>query len=95
MKINFFKLKRNRRYNYTPRYYRGKDEEGIYRYNFGFRFSKYREAFNENDFGQKWNEERKKMRVHSNRYFSIRLLAIIVLLILIFLYIIDFDLGIF
>ena len=39
--------------------------------------------------------KRKKMRVYSNRYFSIRLVAIILALTLIFLYIIDFDLEIF
>ena len=99
MKINFFKLNRNRRFNYTPRYYKGKEEvndpSGISRFNFESRFSKYRDAYNKNDFGQRWSDERKKMRGHSNRYFSIRLVAIILALTLIFLYIIDFDLEIF
>ena len=40
-------------------------------------------------------EERKKMRVFSNRFFSLRLALIILFLILIFLYIIDFDIEIF
>ena len=44
MKINFFKLNRNRRFNYTPRYYKGKEEvndpSGISRFNFESRFSK-------------------------------------------------------
>ena len=99
MKINFFKLKRNRRFNYTPRHYKGKEEvndpSGISRFNFESRFSKYRDVYNKNDFGQRWSDERKKMRVYSNRYFSIRLVAIILALTLIFLYIIDFDLEIF
>ena len=67
MKINFFKLNRNRRFNYTPRYYKGKEEvndpSGISRFNFESRFSKYRDAYNKNDFGQRWSDERKKMRV--------------------------------
>jgi len=99
MKINFFKLKRNRRFNYTPRYFKGKedvnDPSGISRFNFDSRFSKYRQAFNKNDLGHKWSEERKKMRVFSNRFFSLRLALIILFLILIFLYIIDFDIEIF
>ena len=99
MKINFFKLKRNRRFNYTPRYYKGKEEvndpSGIYRFNFDSRFSKNREAYNKNDFGQRWSEDRKKMRVYSNRFFSLRLALIILFLVLIFLYIIDFDIEIF
>ena len=89
MKINFFKLKRNKRYNYTPRYYKGKEEEG------SSRFIKYRTVFNKIDFGQKWSEERKKMRVFSNRFFSFRLALIILILTLIFLYVIDFDIKIF
>ena len=93
MKINFFKLKRNRRYNYIPRYSSGENERGVYV--FESKFSKYRGLFIQNNFGQKCNEERRKMRVLSNRDFPIRLMIIFALLALIFLYIIDFDLGIF
>tara|TARA_B100002052_G_C15338868_1_gene357400 strand:+ start:174 stop:467 length:294 start_codon:yes stop_codon:yes gene_type:complete len=95
MKINFFKLKRNKRYNYTPRYYKGKEEEGSFSYSLDSRFIKYRKVFNKNDFGQKWSDERKKMRVFSNRFFSFRLALIILILTLIFLYVIDFDIKIF
>ena len=30
MKISLFKLKKNRRYNYTPRYYSGKEGGNLY-----------------------------------------------------------------
>ena len=66
MKINFFKLKRNKRYNYT-RYYKGKEEEGSYRYSLDSRFIKYRKVFNKNDFGQKWSDEEKN-ESFSNRF---------------------------
>ena len=92
-KINLFKLRKNRRYNYTPRYYKGKDSGNIYE--FDSKFSKYREIYNTNDFGQKWNEARLQMRTRKNRSISLRLLMIILTLILASLYILDFDLSIF
>ena len=92
-KINLFKLRKNRRYNYTPRYYKGKDSGNIYE--FDSKFSKYREIYNTNDFGQKWNEARLQMRTRKNRSISLRLLMIILTLIFASLYILDFDLSIF
>ncbi|PDH42727.1 MAG: hypothetical protein CND43_04360 [Flavobacteriales bacterium MED-G15] len=93
MKVNLFKLRKNRRFNYTPRYYRGKDGGNIY--DFDSKFSKYRDTYNKNDFGQQWQEARQQMRTRSNRGLSARLLFIIIALLLAFLYVIDFDLTIF
>ena len=92
-KSNLFKLRKNRRYNYTPRYFDGKEVNNIY--DFDSKFSKYRDTYNRNDFGQQWMGKRMEMRVHSNRHFSIRLIIIISLLIFLVLYILDFDLSIF
>ena len=93
MKISLFKVKKNRRYNYTPRYYRGKQDSNPY--DFDSKFSKYRESYNQNDFGHKWQEARLKMRNRSNRGISFRLIIVILILILGFLFVIDFDLSIF
>ncbi|MBT3444726.1 MAG: hypothetical protein P8I34_01645 [Flavobacteriaceae bacterium] len=93
MKISLLKLRKNRRYNYTPRHYSGKD--GGNPYDFDSKFSKYRDTYNQNDFGQHWQEARTKMRTRSNRGISSRLVIIIAILILTFLYVIDFDLSIF
>ena len=30
MKVNFFKLNKSRRFNYTPRYYKGKEEASVF-----------------------------------------------------------------
>jgi hypothetical protein len=76
-----FKLNKHRRFNYTPRFFKGK--EGIPT-SFESKFSKYRDTYNSIDIGQKWKDERHKMRI-----------LVIVFLILVFLYIIDFDLTIF
>ena len=93
MKISLFKLKKNRRYNYTPRYYNGKG--GGNPYDFDSKFSKYRDTYNQNDFGQQWQDARLKMRTRSNRVISTRLVIILMILVLAFLYVIDFDLSLF
>ena len=93
LKSNLFKLKKNKRYNYTPRYYKGKEKNNIY--DFDSKFSKYRETYNKNDFGQQWKEVRIQMRNRKNNSFSLRLLLIILSLILVSFYILDFDLSIF
>jgi|TARA_B110000977_G_C10839405_1_gene401355 hypothetical protein len=93
LKSNLFKLNKNRRYNYTPRYYRGKEEGNLYE--FDSRFSKYRNTFNSNDFGNQWQDARVQMRTKKNRSISLRLLLIILSLVFVCLYILDFDISIF
>ncbi|SHF92664.1 hypothetical protein SAMN05444483_103258 [Salegentibacter echinorum] len=93
MKINFYKARKNNRYNYTPRYYKGKDTGNIY--NFDSKFAKYKETTNSIDFGAQWADVRKSSRNRGNREINRRLLIIISILILVFLWIIDFDLSIF
>ena len=90
---NLFKLRKNRRYNYTPRYYKGKIERNIYE--FDSKFSKYRDNFNSNDFGQQWKDARFQMRTRKNRSISLRLVFIILVLVFVCLYILDFDISIF
>ena len=93
LKSNLLKLRKNRRYNYTPRYFKGKDKGNIYE--FDNKFSKYRDTHNNNDFGYQWNEARVQMRTRKNHSISFRLLIIVLILVLTCLYILDFDLSIF
>ena len=93
LKSSLFRLGKNRRYNYTPRYYKGKEEDNLY--DFDSKFSKYRDTFNSNDFGQQWKEARMQMRTRKNRSLSLRLLIIILVLVFLALYILDFDLSLF
>lgn len=95
MKLVFFKLKRNenRRYNYTPRYYKGKESDNPFE--FGSRINRYRDTPNAADFGAHWREDRKLYRTRKNRGVNRRLVLIFLILVLIFLWIIDFDLSIF
>lgn len=93
LKSSLFKLRKNRRYNYTPRYYKGKEDRNLYE--FDSKFSKYRDTFNSNDLGQQWKEARMQMRTRKNRSLSLRLLSIILVLIFFALYVLDFDLSLF
>jgi len=87
-----FNLNKNRRFNYTPRFFKGKEDIPI---NFESKFSKYRDTYNSIDMGMNWSDQRDKMRNKRNRGINMTLILIVVFLILVFLYIIDFDLTIF
>ena len=93
MRIKLLKLQKNRRFNYTPRYYKGKDVGNPF--DFGSKFSKFRDIHNENDRGQHWKEARVQMRTRSNRSFSLRLLWIILALALAFWWLLDLDISLF
>jgi len=93
LKVSITKLRKNTRYNYTPRYYKGKDEGNIYE--FDSKFNKYKNLTNSIDFGSHWAEARTNSRTRGNREINKRVIYIIIVLILIFLWIIDFDLSIF
>jgi len=93
VKLSIPKIKVNRRYNYTPRYYKGKNDGNIY--NFENRITKYREATNTIDFGAQWREDRKISRNKGNSAINKRVMYIVIILVFIFLYIIDFDISIF
>jgi len=95
MKLVFHKFKRreNRRYNYTPRYYKGKEDENPF--SFESPFYKYRDRPNAIDFGAQWKEDRANSRNRKNRGINRRLIVIVMILVFLFLWIIDFDLSIF
>ncbi|MFO8021840.1 MAG: hypothetical protein R6U65_05180 [Perlabentimonas sp.] len=92
-KIKTFKLRKNTRYNYTPRYYKGKEEGNIY--DFDSRFNKFKETPNSIDFGSHWAKAREDSRNRGNRSLNKRVMLIAAILIFLFLWLIDFDLSIF
>lgn len=93
VRLSFLKQRKNRRFNYTPRYYRGKQSANPYA--FGSAFEQYRDTPNANDFGAQWRDARDMSRNRRNRNISPRLLVIIAVLLLLALYVLDFDLSIF
>ena len=87
-----FNLNKNRRFNYTPRFFRGKEDVSI---NFESKISKSRDQYNSIDMGMNWSDQRHKKRNTGNRGVNLTLILTVIFLILVFLYIIDFDLTIF
>ena len=87
------KLKSNNRFNYTPRYYDGK--EGAETAKHSTKFDAYADTFNKNDFSGNWKNARISYRNRNNGELNKTVLIIAAILILIFLFIIDFDLSIF
>ena len=92
MKIRLFKLPKNKRFNYTPRYYEGKEEGNPFE--MGSRIRKDRETVM-NHLTEEWrsfcSESRNRKNAGVNKTFWIVLLV----LILITLYFLDFDISIF
>lgn len=87
------KLKKNNRFNYTPRYYNGKEEVDETKYT--TRIDAYSDTFNKNDFGSHWKDARNSSRTRGNVEFNRTILFIVAILAFVFLWIIDFDLSIF
>lgn len=94
MAKGFLKLPTYKRFNYTPRYFEGKKQDQNL-YDFDSAIRRNRDSVNYNDFRAHWGEARTNSRHRGNRQVTFRLLLIVVTLILVFLYIIDFDISIF
>lgn len=94
VKFTFIKkLPRNKRFNYTPRYYKGKEKIDETKY--ASKFDAYADTLNKNDFSGHWHANRISNRNRSNFGFNRTIWILIALFTLIFLFIIDFDLSIF
>lgn len=92
MKIKLFSLQKNKRYNYTPRYYEGKDAMNAFE--MGSKIRRDRET-QTNHFTVQWQDIRKESRNRKNMAISKTFLIVLVILIFLVLYIFDFDLSIF
>ncbi|MBD41587.1 MAG: hypothetical protein CMC66_04245 [Flavobacteriaceae bacterium] len=90
--MNIFRKPRNKKFRYSPRYSKSNK---INPYGFDSVYAKHKESNSIFDKSNSWSEARLRSRNRSNTIFSKTLFYIIVVLILIFLYIIDFDLSIF
>ncbi len=92
--MGLFKTRQNKKYSYTPRYYKNNGEEGS-PYAIKHKFDEYRTiTVGKHNLKSKLNHalsDLKEKDPEVNR----RILIIIAVLVLIFLFIIDFDLSIF
>ena len=92
-KNSFFKLNRNRKFNYIPRYFKEKNESTDYSIDSRIRSS--RENLITNNRSSFWNQERIKNRKKENLSFNKVFIITLFLLFFIFFYIIDFEFSIF
>ena len=90
----FSKLRKNKKYSYTPRYYDDKGEGSPYKMQ--PKLDKYRTTIDApRGLKGKFSNAMTDIKRAGDKNLKLRMLIIIVILILIFLYIIDFDLSIF
>lgn len=90
--MGIFKQRKNKRYNYTPRFYKGEGSP----YELKHKFDDYRKtAAPAKGLKGKFNQAIDDYKYNPDQSANRRVLIIIGVLILIFLFIIDFDLTIF
>ncbi|MGI9550498.1 MAG: riboflavin synthase subunit beta [Aurantibacter sp.] len=90
----FTRLRRNKSFDYSPRYYDDKGRGSPYKLE--NRFDKYRTTANvSRGLRSKFGNAVEDMRREGDKNLKLRLGIILAILILIFLYIIDFDISIF
>ncbi len=89
----FFRLKKNRKFSYTPRYYDDKGEGSPYKIE--RKLDKFRIVGTKRGLKGKFKNAMSDLKRSGDPYLKLRMLIIIAILVFIFLYIIDFDLSIF
>ncbi|NNC51181.1 MAG: riboflavin synthase subunit beta [Flaviramulus sp.] len=91
--MGIFKLRKNKKFNYTPRYYDDKGEGSPYEIK--HKFDEFRKTVGSNKgIKSKFNDAIEDYKNPDNAA-NKRILIIIAILVLVFLIIIDFDLSIF
>jgi len=89
---NFLKLRKNRTFDYTPRYYKGEGNP----YKIEHKLDKYRStAHTQRGLKNKLSSAMGDLKTQGDRNLKLRFWIIFAVLVLIFLYIIDFELSIF
>ncbi len=92
--MGLLKTRKNKRFNYEPRYYKHNGEGSPFQLE--HKFDKFRNTVGENKglkarFHEAWHD----LRTPNEKIVSKRIFIIVVILVLLFLFIIDFDLSIF
>ena len=89
---NFLKLRKNRSFEYKPRYYEGEGNP----YKIEPKLEKFRTTVhNQRGLKNKFSNAVNDLQNEGDKNLKLRFLIIVAVLLLIFLYIIDFDLSIF
>lgn len=92
--MGFLKSKKNKKFSYTPRYFDDKGEGNPYEIK--HKFDNFRTTIgNNNGLKTKFNKAINDLKTNPNKEANNRILIIVAILLLIFLFIIEFDLSIF
>ena len=92
--MGIFKLRKNKRFSYTPRHFDDKGEGNPFEIK--HRFDEYRKTVGNNSgLKTKFYNALSDLKESQDREVNRRILIIVAVLLLIFLFIIDFDLSIF
>ncbi|WP_317041854.1 riboflavin synthase subunit beta [Aquimarina aggregata] len=92
--MGIFKTRKNKKYNYSPRYWDDNGEGSPYQME--QRFDKYRSTVGKNgNFKDKIETAWDELKHHSDKKVNMRVLWIFLILLFVFLFFIDFDLSIF
>ncbi|MFS4415738.1 riboflavin synthase subunit beta [Maribacter sp. 2307ULW6-5] len=86
-------MRKNRQFDYNPRYYEGKGKTNPYKIE--PKFDQFRTTLNNRGLKNKINTALADTKRAGDRNLKIRLAVVLAILILIALYILDFDLSIF
>lgn len=93
MARKLFKLERNKRFYYKPRFYKGAEDGNIYDIQSKFDIKNRKDSYN--DYKAQWTKARLESRTRGNAAINYRVILIVAILILLALYVLDFDLSIF
>lgn len=89
---NFLKLRRNRDFDFRPRYYKGEGNP----YKIEHKLDKFRTtAQHQRGLKNKFSNAFDDLKTEGDRHMKMRFFGVLAVLLLVFLYIIDFDLSIF
>lgn len=91
--MGIFKLRKNKRFNYTPQHYKGSSEGSPYEIK--HKFDGYRKTVGPNGLKTKFTNAIDELKEEPDREANRRILIIIIVLVALFLFFIDFDLSIF
>ena len=89
--MGIFKIKKNKRYSYTPRFYKGEQSP----FEIKHKFDDHRVTIEKTNLKGKFNNAIDDLKTNPNTLANRRVSIIILILIFVFLWIIDFDLSIF
>ncbi len=91
--MGIFKTRQNKKFNYTPRYFDDKGEGNPYEIK--HKFDEYRTTIGKQGLKAKFNNALAELKGDKDKETNRRIFIITAVLVLVFLFIIDFDLSIF